>query len=63
MIELKLAKDEEKALENAGLLEEFRSLAPSHQREYHQWIEEAKRSETRANRITKMTEILAGSQK
>jgi len=54
----------EKALKDVGLLEKFRGLAYSHQREYHRWIGEAKRPETRAARITKMTEMLAaGKQK
>jgi len=42
------------ALKDARLLEKFRSLPPSHQREYLGWIEEAKRPETRASRIEKL---------
>lgn len=34
-------------------------LAPSHRREYAQWIAEAKRQETRASRIGKMLTMLA----
>jgi hypothetical protein len=60
---INLAEDEEKALKDAGLLEAFRSMAFSHQREYHQWIEEAKRPETRANRIAKMCEMITAGKK
>jgi hypothetical protein len=34
-------------------------LSYTHQREYHQWIEQAKRSETRAARIAQMIDKLA----
>jgi hypothetical protein len=36
---------------NAGAKTRFEMLPPSHQREYIEWIEEAKRAETRAQRI------------
>jgi uncharacterized protein YdeI (YjbR/CyaY-like superfamily) len=36
----------------------FESLPPSHQREYVQWIEEAKRPATRQRRIESMVERL-----
>jgi uncharacterized protein YdeI (YjbR/CyaY-like superfamily) len=36
----------------------FDKLAYTHQREYVRWIEEAKREETRANRIVKTIEML-----
>jgi hypothetical protein len=58
-----LAKDSEAALKEAGLLEKFKSMAFTHQREYHQWIEEAKRPETRANRIARTVEMLKAGQK
>lgn len=58
-----LGKDEEKALTGAGLLEKFRAMAYTHQREYHRWIEEAKKPTTRANRITKMIEMLKARKK
>lgn len=58
-----LGKDEEVALKEAGLLEAFRGFAFSHQREYHRWIEEAKRPETRANRIVKMCEMIKSGKK
>jgi hypothetical protein len=39
----------------------YASLAPSHQREYIEWIEQAKKSETRARRIEQFIErLLAG---
>lgn len=37
-----------------------RNPAPSHRREYLEWIEEAKRSETRHRRIDKAAAMLAG---
>lgn len=57
---VELQRDEKEALAKAGLLEKFQKLAFTHQREYHTWIEEAKRPETRTNRIKKMCEILGG---
>lgn len=36
----------------------FDALAPSHRREYIEWITEAKREATRATRIAKMLELL-----
>jgi uncharacterized protein YdeI (YjbR/CyaY-like superfamily) len=33
-------------------------LAPSHQKEYLQWINEAKKQETQEKRIAKMIEML-----
>lgn len=55
---IELDQDEESALKNASLLEKFQSLAFTHQREYHQWITEAKKPETRAARIAKMLDQL-----
>ena len=60
---IELTADETEALVTAGLLDFFKSLAFSHQREYHQWIEEAKKPETRANRIQKMCTMLEAKQK
>lgn len=60
--EIILAPDVKKALIRAGLLEKFQKLAFSHQREYIHHIEEAKRSETRINRIEKtVTSLLEKS--
>jgi uncharacterized protein YdeI (YjbR/CyaY-like superfamily) len=36
----------------------FERLAPSHRREYAQWIEEAKQDETRARRVEKTLGML-----
>ena len=35
------------------------TLAPSHHNEYIRWIEEVKRPETRARRLTQTIELLA----
>ena len=41
----------------------FERLAPSHKKEYIRWIEEAKRTETRVNRIVKAVEMLREGKK
>jgi uncharacterized protein YdeI (YjbR/CyaY-like superfamily) len=46
------------ALKKAGLLVHFKELAPSHQKEYLKWINEAKKIETKDRRIAKMIEML-----
>jgi len=46
------------ALTAAGRRAAFDALSFSHQREYVEWIEDAKRAETRARRITKTVEQL-----
>lgn len=38
----------------------FEALPPSHQREYVQWISEAKKPETRHRRAAKTLEMLRG---
>jgi uncharacterized protein YdeI (YjbR/CyaY-like superfamily) len=43
-----------KALRAARLLQGFTRMAPSHQKEYLQWLESAKRPETRSTRIEKI---------
>jgi len=48
-----LAPDIESAYKKAGVLEKYRSMSYSHQREYAHWIEEAKQPETRRRRIEK----------
>jgi len=53
-----LAPDARSAVEHAGLGEYFDGLAYTHQREYHLWIESAKRPETRGDRIAKMVTML-----
>ena len=58
-----LAQDIKTALQAGGQWEKFVSLASSHQHEYIKWIDEAKRPETRANRIQKMLEMLTNGKK
>lgn len=56
--EITLAQDEKIALQKANLLEKFQQLPYTHQREYHQWVEEAKKPQTRTRRIQQMIERL-----
>ena len=52
--------DLEKALKgNAAAASTFRSLSPSHRKEYVEWITEAKRDETRRKRLATTLEWLA----
>lgn len=51
------------ALEAAGVKEAFDALSFSHRREHVQAIEEAKKPETRARRIAKAVEMVAGKSK
>ncbi len=53
-----LAPDVEAAYKRAGVLERYRVMSFSHQREYALWIEEAKQAETRARRIAKSVDEL-----
>ena len=39
----------------------YEDLPPSHRREYAKWISEAKRAETRSERVAKMVRRLSGS--
>lgn len=54
-----VAGDIKKEFKAAGLLGYFENLAYSHRKEYIRWIEEAKKPETRANRIAKAIEKLS----
>jgi hypothetical protein len=56
---IELATDARAALEESGQAAAFDALSYSHQREYQQWIDGAKRPETRLSRIEKMTGMLA----
>lgn len=49
--------------EHGEASETWERLAPSHKREYVRWIEEAKKPETRANRITKTIEMVGAGKK
>jgi hypothetical protein len=48
----------QKLLKKEKLLPVFEKLSYSHKREYCRWITEAKREETRANRLVKAVELL-----
>jgi hypothetical protein len=56
--ELAIAKDVKTALLSAGVWEKFEKLAYTHRKEYVRWIEDAKKPETRTNRIQKMCEMI-----
>jgi uncharacterized protein YdeI (YjbR/CyaY-like superfamily) len=45
-------------LSDVDLLDMFEEMSPSHRREYIEWITEAKRDETRQQRITGTIERL-----
>ena len=49
--------------ENPNAAKFFQSLSYTHQKEYVQWIEEAKREETRQRRLTKALDMLHNSKK
>lgn len=46
------------ALRNAGLIDFFAGCTESHQREYLNWINEAKRPDTRIRRIRQAAKML-----
>jgi len=54
-----LPKDIADALKSAGLAEFFAECTPPHRNEYLKWIGEAKRPETRNNRIAKAMLMIA----
>jgi len=47
------------AFTDAGVLEAFRAMSYSHQKEYHVWITTAKRAETRDRRISTAIDMVA----
>lgn len=59
---VEIPEDLREALESAGLLEVFEKLAFTHRREHVLVVLEAKRPETRANRIGKTIQMLIGQQ-
>lgn len=61
--EVAVAKDLKQALQTAGLWKKFNSLAYTHRKEYVQWVESAKKPETRVRRIIKTCEMLTADQK
>ncbi len=44
--------------QDSKAFDRFQSLPPSHQREYIQWIEEAKQEKTKTRRMEKMISML-----
>lgn len=50
---VELAADVEAAFKRAGVLDRYRAMSFSHQREWARYLDEAKRAETRARRIAK----------
>ena len=56
--QITVPSDMKKSLQAAGLWEKFDKLAYTHRKEYVQWIEEAKKPETRERRIAKMLTML-----
>jgi hypothetical protein len=61
--EVRLPDDAMKALKEAGVLEIFEKLAYTHRKEYVNWIEEAKKPETRLKRIEKTCVMVAKKSK
>lgn len=60
---VELAKDVEAAFKKAGVMDRYRSLSFTRQREQHRSIEEAKQAETRKRRIGKAIEQIRGMRK
>jgi hypothetical protein len=58
--EIVLAKDVEAAFIKEKVLETYRAMSFTHQREYSLWIEEAKQAETRQRRIAKAVSEIKG---
>jgi hypothetical protein len=59
-----LDDDEQAGIDaDAAARETWETLSYSHHREYHLWIEDAKKPETRERRISKMVEMLAQGKK
>ncbi|NWG33363.1 MAG: YdeI/OmpD-associated family protein [Chloroflexi bacterium] len=61
---VEIPKDLMKALEQDGEARAFfEKLSPTHRKEYLTWIAEAKREETRQNRIAKTIQMLKNRRK
>ena len=59
-----LDEDEQAAIDaDEAANETWETLSYSHRREYHLWIEDAKKPETRERRIAKMVALLAQGKK
>ena len=44
---------------DAGLLEKFRTMADTHQREFSEWINSAEHEATRTGRLTKLITMVS----
>jgi hypothetical protein len=55
---IEVPDDLARALEHANLTKSFAALAPTHRREYSQWVTDAKKPEARARRVAKVVEML-----
>jgi uncharacterized protein YdeI (YjbR/CyaY-like superfamily) len=60
---VELPADVEAAFKKAGVLERYRALAFTHQREYANWIAEAKKAETRSGRTAKAIGMIRGGKR
>jgi hypothetical protein len=60
---VELDADVEKFFENAGVLDAFRVLSYSHQKEFANWIADAKRTETRERRVAKAVMMIASGER
>jgi bifunctional DNA-binding transcriptional regulator/antitoxin component of YhaV-PrlF toxin-antitoxin module len=58
-----LARDVEAGYIKAEILDQYRSLSFTHQREFNLWIEDAKQAETRKRRIEKAIEQIRAKKK
>lgn len=59
---IKTPSDLQDALLNAKLADFFADCTPAHRREYMKWIDEAKRPETRRDRIAKTVDMIGKKQ-
>ncbi|GAA4010842.1 hypothetical protein GCM10022408_23950 [Hymenobacter fastidiosus] len=60
---LELPEELERALRTAGTRSKFDALAYPYRREYVQWIERAKKPETRMRRVQEAVELIANGKK
>ncbi|ALI97904.1 DUF1801 domain-containing protein [Rufibacter tibetensis] len=60
---IEIPEDLKQALAEAQQLEKFEKLAYTHRKEYVRWVLEAKRTETRGNRILKTVERITEGKK
>ncbi|GAB3837458.1 MULTISPECIES: YdeI/OmpD-associated family protein [Hymenobacter] len=58
-----VSEDFARALSQAGIRQRFDDLAYTHQKEYTRWIESAKKTETRFERISKAVEMIKAGRK